>query len=1012
MNLKTYYKKSVLTIVLVLCSYILFSQTITGTVLSSDDNSPLPGVSVVEKGTSNGTTTDFDGNYSIDVQENAILSFTFLGMISKDIQVSGNVLNVILENDNNILDEVVVVGYGSVKKSDLTGTVAKVDLVKSQLTPSSNIAEQLRGRVAGVKVTVNSNRPGGTSNINFRGSRSIVGTNNPIFIVDGVESADGVNNINSDDIQSIEMLKDASAQAIYGSKAANGVVLITTKRGKSKEMQISYHGYTTVNSIKKNFEVYTGQEYAQLRREAYRADNNDIFQPDDLVFPIPEELQALNNNEFVDWEDLVLQNGTINNHSLSISGGTDKTKVFGSLSYFQNEGIIPTSLYKRNLFRLNLNQKITKKWSADFNISIDNANQDRESQSYNVITLSPIGNSHDIDGNLIRYPDGNDAYTSPLWNIREADHDIKINRYNFIFVPKYEITDDLTYKLRVNVSKYNENSGKYFTSLHSLGKADNGVATIGSVLREKYVIENIITYDKKIGDDHKINLTAVQAMDEAKDEGTYTTGEGFVNEDNGYNGIFSATNGVRVVRNVNKYSTASFMGRLRYGYLNKYLLTATFRSDGASVNKKGSKWVNTTGFALAWKVHKESFLENVDQIGELKFRISYGALPNQSKTALSTLADADPILYSFGGEPISGYSPGAQLVSDNLNHEITKGLNFGVDFRLFNNFLDGNINIYKTKTVDLILFRTVPSITGFNYTIYNGGELENKGFELELTANLINKENFDWSITTTYAQNKNELTDLYAKDENGDPINDTDRGYIVGESLNPLRHYVFDGIWQEGEDFDNSPQGDNGGIGTNQPNLGPGNIRVKDVNGFDDDGNLTGIPDGKIDTADRVYEDRNPKWFGSLSTNIRYKNIELVADFYAVQGVTRHNPYLSSFNSGGTLQGVLNGIKVPYYTPENPSTTFPRPHNEISLVDPYLSSLAYKDASYVRLRTLSLSYSLNDLKISKSKNIDLKVYLTGTNLFTITDYKGYSPEVNANGYPDSTGYTMGLRVKL
>lgn len=1006
-------QKNTIFYLLLFISNIIFinAQSVSGTVLSFDDDSPLPNVSVVEKGTENGTITDFDGKFSIKVKQNAILVFSYISMKTKEVVVRGNVINVELEEDGTLLDEVVIVGYGSVKKSDLTGTVAKVDLEKALGVPTANLAEQLRGRVAGVKVTVGSNRPGGGSNINFRGSRSIIGSNSPIYIIDGVET-DGINNINPDDIESVEMLKDASSQAIYGSKASNGVILVTTKQGKSKKIQISYHGYTTISSIKKNFDVYSGQEYAQLRREAYRADNNDIYQPDNLVFPIPEELEALNNNEFVDWEDLLLQHGTISNNSLSISGGTETTKVFGSLSYFNNTGIIPTSAYQRKLFRLNLSQKISEKISADFNISINTTGQDRESQSYNVITLSPIGNSHDDEGGLIRYPDGNDVYTNPLWNIRESNHDIKTNKYSFNFVPKYEITDDLTYKLRVNLTKRNTNNGKYLSSLHSLGKADSGIATIGSELKETYVIENILTYDKLLGDNHKINVTAVQAMDDSKEEGTYTTGKGFSNEDNGYDGIYSATNGVRVSRFVNKFSTASFMGRLRYSFLNKYLLTATYRSDGSSVNKKGNKWVNTTAFAFAWKAHEESFLENIVQIDELKFRASYGALPNQAKIALSTLAAADPLLYSFGGEPISGFSPGRQLVSDNLNHEITKGVNFGVDFRFFNNTIEGNFNYYKTNTTDLILYRTVPSITGFDYTIYNGGESQNSGIELKLTTNIFQKENFSWSITGIYAHNRNELVDLYAKDENGNPINDTSRGYIVGEAINSLQHYVFDGIWQEGEDYENSPQGVNGGIGSNQPNLGPGNIRVKDVNGYDDDGELTGNPDGKIDTADRVYKDRNPKWFGSLSTNIRYKNIELAADFYTVQGVTRRNPYLSDFNSGGTLQGVLNGIKVPYYTPENPSTTFPRPHSEISLVDPYMSSLAYKDASYVRLRTLSLSYALNSLKVSNSKNIDLKIYVTGTNLFTITDYKGYSPEVNANGYPDSKSYTIGLRVKL
>ncbi|MEE9349146.1 MAG: SusC/RagA family TonB-linked outer membrane protein [Flavobacteriaceae bacterium] len=1004
--------KELLILLFIFSSIISFSQTITGVISSADDDFPLPDVSVVEKGTNNGTITDFDGNYTIKVKENATLVFSYLGMKTQEVLVTDTEISLKLENDGTTLDEIVVVGYGSVKKSDLTGAVSKVDMEKAQVVPTANITEQLRGRVAGVKVDVNSLRPGGTSKITFRGTRGLGGLsdNDAIYIVDGVEvNAGDITAINQDDIKSIELLKDASAQAIYGSKAGNGVVLITTKRGKSKKMKISYHGFTTSSSIKKNFETYSPEEFAQLRREAKRTLNGGVYEDDNAIFE-PNELQALNDKNFTNWEDEVLRNGSIINNAINISGGSDKTKVFSSLSHYRNNGLIPTSAYNRKTFRLNLDQTITSKLSANFNLALTNTTQDKESEVYNLITLSPLGQSHNDDGTITQYPVDDNSYVNPLWNIAESNNDVKGNNYSFSFVPKYDITNDLTYKINSNFSKGNNNNGKYLSSLHQYGVSDNGVATISNSLSEKYLVENILTFKKELNDDNKLHLTAVQAIQENKYENLTTIGKGFENEDNGYDGIAYAIGGNSVTRNKSKVNFSSFMGRARYNFKNKYLFTATYRADGASVNKVGSKWVNTTAFAFAWKAHKESFLENIEQINSLKFRVSYGSLPNQAKQSLLSLASAEPYQYIFDGETVTGFLPGNRLVSNDLKHEVTASFNIGTDFNLFNNILEGSVNYYYTTTDDLLLFRTLPAITGFDYTIINGGVVENKGLELELTGNIIQKENFKWSVSATYAHNRNKLVDLYTTDASGNPINDYERRYIVGESLNPIYAYETDGIWQLGEDWEGSPQGDNNGMGSNQANLDAGSIRVKDINGRDDDGNLTGIPDGKIDDADRKFVDRNPDWFGSFSTNIDFKGFELFADFYTVQGATRQNPYLYSFNQGGTLQGKLNGIKVNYWTPENPSNEFPRPRD--LGVDPYLSSLSIKDASYLRLRTLSLGYDFKNFKLSNNRDMDVKVYLTGTNLFTITDYKGYSPEVSAGGYPDAKSYTLGLKVKL
>lgn len=1023
MNLKIYYKKSVLTLVLLLCSFIMFSQTITGTVTSSEDGLPLPDVSIFEKGTENGTTTDFDGNYSIEVQESATLVFSYVGMKAQEVAVTGSTVNIILKSDGNALDEVIVVGYGTLKKSDLVSAVEKVDLEKALVSPTADVNEMLRGRVAGLKVDVGGGtlRPGGSSDFLFRGQRSIEGNNEGIYVVDGVirDRGVGIDDINSDDIKSVEFLKDASAQAIYGSKGVNGVVLITTKRGSSNKLSVSYHGFTTSKSIKKNFDVYNGQEFAQYRREAHRTDNaNDEYEDEDFVFTAAE-LASLNNNQFINWEDELLTSGTVNSQSIGIRGGTESTKVYGSVNYFKEDGIVPTSSYTRKNIRLNVDQKISEKISTTFDVSLLNSDLELSSGQVNVITLSPLGIAYDDAGELTQYPNGDQGgLVNPLWNIRESDNERKSNDFTVTLIPKVQITDDLAYQLKTSVTRKSSERGQYLSSLHSSGQSANGIARIENILREAYLVENIITYNKQINDNNGINVTLVQAIDENKFSRTLTEGNDFINETLGFNGIGAALTVSPVIRDIVKTRNASFMGRLRYNFKDKYLLTATMRADGASVNSADNKWTYNPAFAVAWKIHNEKFLENNDAIDELKLRISYGALANALSTPYTSLFTAGEELYVFDGTSASGYSPSSVLPNPNLAHEVTATFNVGLDFNVFNNILVGSIEYYNSSTTDLLLRRGVPAITGYTSTFFNAGEIQNKGLELSLKANIINKEDLTWSVSTSFSNNKNELVSLY-DDVNGDPIlEDVGFGYYVGKPLGVIKHYQTDGIWQVGEDFASSPQA-SPDSSFPQPNLGPGDIRIRDINGRDDvTGELTGQPDGKITLDDQVFSDRNPEWFGSFSTNLNYKRFELFADFYVSEGATKVNPFLSDFNNGGSLQGKLNGIKVPYYTPENPSTTYPRP--SFSSSPSYLYDLSIKDASYIRLRTLTLGYTLPEFKVSNLNIDQIKIYVTGTNLFTKTDYLGYSPEVNIRstyssadtGYPDSRGFTLGLKVKL
>ncbi len=992
---------------------------ITGQVTGAS-NEPLFGATIFEKDTSNGTTTDLDGNFTLEVEDaTATLVVSYLGYKTQELQASTSPMKITLQENANALNAVVVVGYGTQKKSDIVNAVASVDVDKAVLTPTADVNEMLRGRVAGLQVDVGGGtlRPGGRSELIFRGQGSIEGSVNAIYVVDGIIRDGGIEDIDADDIESIEFLKDASAQAIYGSRGANGVVLITTKRGQAGKVSVNYHGFRTSKTIERNFDVYSGPELADLRREAARATTADDTFVDDTTIFSPFELQSLADGEFVNWEDELVEDGIVDSHNVSLSGGSETTKVFAGINYFRESGLIPTSLYERKTFRLNVDQKISDKLSVNFDLNLLNDDTDRAA-NVNVITLSPLGRAFNEDGTPTRFPSGEEnTAINPIFNLRQQNDEEKGNDFVVNITPIWKITDDLEYQLKTNFTRRTAERGQYLSSLSSAGDDVNGIARINNELRESYLVENILNWDKRINEENKLNVTGLFSLQEFTFTRTFTQGEGFPNESLGYNGITNAIGNVFAERDQNQQRLASFMARLRYTFKNKYLFEGTFRSDGASVNAASEKWSQNAAGSFAWQAHRENFLLGVDEIDELKFRVGYGSAVNDLGIPYTSLFTATGQNYIFDRQSASGYAPSNILPNDKLSFERITTLNVGLDFSIFDTLLFGSVNYYDKRTTDLLLRRGVPPITGFDFTYFNAGELQNTGLELSLTANLINTKDFKWSVSTNWSNNRNELIELY-DDGDGNPITQDDEyNYYVGQPIGVIYQYAFDGIFQEGDDFANAPQA-NPDSTFPQENLRPGDIRIRDTNGLDADGNLTGEPDGKITLEDRVFIDPNPDWFGSLSTTFDYKGFDLFVDFYFVDGATKINPFLNQFNNGATLTGRLNGVKVPYYTPENPSNSFPRPN--IDTTPRNLNSLAVSDASYARLRTISLGYTFNENLSSKLGMEQLRVYATATNVFTSTDYIGYSPEVNIRntfsnadtGYPDASALTFGLRARF
>lgn len=980
--------------------------------ITDENGQPLASATVLLKGTTIGTKTDENGNYHIEVPENATLLFSYVGYETIEIK-TGNRTNISIQLKSAVIvaEQVVVVGYGTQKKSDITGSVAQVDLNKATAIPTTNVAEMLRGQAAGVQVTLGSARPGGTSNILIRGRNSIRGGNDPLVVLDGFP-IENINDVNPDDIASIEVLKDASAQAIYGARASNGVILITTRRGKKGEFKINSNNYLTTQKLTKNFDLYSAEEFAQLRREARRTNNAVVngvqaYSPDSVNFGgTTQALEYINfaKGNYADWEKEVLRTGVINSHTISMNGGTDNTKIFSSINFFNQSGLIPSSGYKRGTFRINLEQKLNERASIEANLNLSTDKQLRESSNLDFITISPFEGPYDEFGNLVKNVAGTNASSStinPLWNIRESKYDVKTNLFNLNLVGNYKISKNFSYKVNTLLSRRNVDQGIYISRLHSAGVTDNGRATVSNTLREEYLIENILNYKGQLSSDHRFDATIVQSVNQRNTAKTESEGTGFGNDVLGYHGISNALF-FKTSRVEEQYRLASFLGRLRYTLLDKYLFTLTSRYDGASVFAQNKKWGFFPAAALAWQMHKEGFIKNIKQINSMKLRLSYGSVGNQSLDPYTTLGVVGSYPYIFNGVLFSGYLPGSQLNNLNLTWETSSTFNAGLDFSIYDNRITGSIDYFKTRTTDLLTDISLSGTGGYSNTITNGGETENKGIEILLSGKIIRNRNFNWDITTSFTSYRNRIIKTGITGIDGQPKDDLGRGRFVGYPINNIRSYIFDGIFQTDAEAVASAQGTKGGTVTafqNVSTLLAGAIRLKDVNG-----------DGVINSNDQVITATDPKWFGSVSTKLEYKNFDLLADIYIVEGSMKNNPYLSSFNEGGTLQSVRNGIKVDYWTPEKPSNTFPRPN--YSAAPANISSLGLRDASFVRLRTVMLGYTVKESVLSKLKLRGVRVYVTATNLFTITKYKSYSPENNPNDFPDTKSFTFGLNIGL
>lgn len=986
-------KKIFLALVGVFLSSLLWAD-ISG-VVRDEQGEPLIGVSVLIEGTTQGTITDFDGNFTLNAQEGQTLEVSYMGYRTEHVRVSGSSLAVVLREDTKTLDEVVVVGYGTQKRSDLTGSVASVKADDVNAVPTSSVAEMLRGQAAGVVVTQNSARPGGQSDIVIRGKKSLTGGNAPLYIVDGTP-VDNIDDFNSQDIESVEVLKDAAAQAIYGARASNGVILVTTKKGAEGKTSVDINAYAGAQMVKRNFDLYSGAEWAQLKREANRSFVYDpatktatgTYQDDASLFG--NMYQNLVDQQYTDWENLMVHPALQQKYDISVRTGNDRSKMSAALGYFDQEGMISPANYQRYNARFDFSQKLGKRVTLGFKANYIHSNQKSEDSDFaKVLTESPLLSAYDADGNMLSLLA--DSKWSPLWNNAHYTSDKKTDRFMLGANLNWDIWGGFTYRLNASVNYRNQEQGTYQDSKHEKGSSVGGQAAITNTRYVDYLLENIFGYDHTWQDRHHLNVTLVQSIESIRTTKTKTSGSGFATDDLGYNNISAASITNPTVRTITPRHLVSFMGRVNYSLMDKYLFSVSARIDGSSVFGKNSKWGVFPAGSFAWRINQEDWLVDVNWLTNLKLRLSAGSVGNQAIDPYQTQGLVDGYYMKFGDQnAMVGYLPSTQLQNPDLKWETTTSYNVGIDFGFLRDRIMGSVEYYYAKTTDLLVEKSINQTTGYNTQLVNMGSVMNQG--VEITANFVpvKIKNFTWTIDLIWAHNQNKILSLNgATGADGQLLNDEANNWFIGHNINAYYDYVFDGIWQLDDDIP-----DYGG--TYQPQ--PGDIRVRDVNG-----------DGQITPDDRVVIDRDPKWTASFGTSFKFYGVDITFDFYGVYGAVRQNNYLYAANQGGDLKGVRNGIKVDYWTIENPSNTAPRPRDgNIS----YFSSLSYQDASYFRLRNLSVGYSFPKKLIAKAKMTNLRIYCTASNLFTCTRYQSYSPEASAGSYPEPRTVIGGLNLSF
>lgn len=968
--------------------------SVTGKVVDEEEGLPIPGVTVRIKNSNTNSITDENGVYKITVpNKQAVLIFSYIGYNPQEKLVGeASIINIVLQSSQAKLDEVVVVGYGTQKKSDVTGAVARADLDNFRNSPTTNVANLLQGTVPGLNVG-QVNRAGATPSISIRGTNTISGNSSALIILDGVQYNGSLTSINPDDIATIDILKDASSTAVYGAQAANGVILITSRKGTSGKTRISFSSQYATQKPNINLRPMDRDEYLDHVKylhyeQAFLSpgftEPNPAFDLASVIDPSMKDAQGnILPNDF-SWYDEATHTGFILDNQISISGGTDKISYFLSGSSTKNSGFIVNDLFKRNSVRANLETKAADWLTIGLQSFGSFVNEDGAEPYFSAIAQqSPLITPWNEDGSLKISP-FNTTGLNPLIGNQAQDYD----RHNYFFANIYANVQlpvkGLVYKL-----SFGNNYRLDFKNTSSIYDANvTGQASKETTTYYDYTLDNILTYNRTFGK-HDFTGTLLYGAVERQSDYTRAYSTVFSNLTLGYNSLQQGTNRF-AESNAYKEALNYQMFRLNYSYSSKYLLTATLRRDGFSGFAENNKSALFPSLSVGWVISKEPFLFT-DWLDNLKLRASYGIAGNQTPR-YSSLSRVEPnAAYIFGDG--GSTQPGQQVTSlpnANLRWERTKGLNIGLEFTVLKNRLSGVVEYYNTRTTDLLYAVNIPTITGFNLIQSNVGQLNNRGFEFSLNSKNISSAKFQWSSTFNFSRNQDKIVKLLG-DLNGDGIEDDlpQSGLFIGQPLRAIYDYQTNGIWQVS---DRIPAG-----------YSPGTYRVVDQNG-----------DNVISPEDRtILGFGAPAYRFSLLNTFQYKNFTLSVFLNSIQGGSNsflgaNSPTLTR-NSNTIRYNYLQGID--YWSPDNPDGKYSR-----SILASTISPPLYQSRSFIRLQDVSLAYRFTGKFIERIKLQSINLFVSGRNLATWTNWEGWDPETNQgltnDGRPVFKGYSVGLNVTL
>lgn len=1017
-------------------------------IVKDETGEPVIGATVKEKGNpGNGVATDIDGNYTIEIPVDGMLAVSYIGCKDQDVKVNGReLINVNLADDNKVLDEVVVVGYGVQKKRDVSTAVSSVKAEALANNPSTDFRQALAGKMPGVQVTVPSGDPEGSVSIRVRGISTVNAGSDPLYVVDGVPMERGFANLNTNDIESVEVLKDASAAAIYGSRGSNGVVLVTTKKGTSDKLSVSYDGYVGVQSVSKKLDMMNAYEYAEFVRDGHNnaylsevpgasaSDPNSVrpkgYQqiPTDL-YPYLEGVQGLTDT---DWQDAIFRNAITTGHNISVSGKTNSINYFVSGNFMKKEGIIIGSDFEKYGGRLNLSgQHKRLKFGVNFAPSYSTSNSVDASGAGGIVQsalmMPPIFPVYNADGSYNFQGNGywrigtdyqHNEILNPVAMARLQSNVTDRMSITGKVYAELELYKGLSYKLSLGGDYYGAHNDKYRqSSLPLKGKdyydaASNPEGYSSSSFYFNWLIENQLTYTTTINKKHNITAILVQSAQKETKKTDNVTATDYPND------YIQTVNGGTVTKggsDKTQWSIASYLARVQYNYEGRYMLSAAIRADGSSRFGKNNRWGYFPSASVAWRISDEKFFKNVKAlsfINDMKIRASYGVTGNfeiGNYEHLATMSTDNYILGTNGGSLVYGYKPD-NIKRDDLSWEKNQMVNAGIDVQMFDGYLGFSVDYYNTNTSNMLLYVPVPLVTGYSTSLQNIGKVNNRGWEIALTSQHTFANGFGYSFNANYAKNTNEVKELGPGNASIISSGSVSHAYYITEVGKPIGSYyllVQDGIFETEEDLKKYPHFENTKVG---------DFRFVDVDG-----------DGKLDLdKDRtVCGNYMPKFTYGFGGKLWYAGFDMDFNFQGVYGnkiLNLNKRYIDN------MEGNVNGTKVAldrWRSETDPGNgTVNKANRKQTGYNGRTSTWHLESGSYLRLQNLSLGYTLPRTFTQKFKVEKLRVYVSGQNLFTITNYSGYNPEVNARPsanltpgedygtYPLARTYMFGLNLTI